>query len=158
MQFYPSTTILWSFNSRYGIWVSSLARSNPDPADLILTTGMFNYYQDIKSSRTMDSFLQMVSQWTKVLQDDERKELPVTELIVGDIVLLETGDRVPADIRILECQGKVRCEISITKQCMEYSRFLAEQEPFSLLDRHSRRFLYLFNILSKEKAIIRENI
>lgn len=84
----------------------------------------------------MDSFLQMVSQWTKVLRDGERKELP--ELIVGDIILLETGDRVPADIRILECQGKVRCEISITKQCMEYSRFLVKQEPFSLLDRHSR--------------------
>lgn len=60
----------------------------------------------------MDSFLQMIPQWAKILRDDERKELPVTELVVGDIVLLETGDRVPADIRILECQGEVRCVLS----------------------------------------------
>ncbi|XP_050457527.1 sodium/potassium-transporting ATPase subunit alpha-like [Cataglyphis hispanica] len=72
---------------------------------LILVTGIITYYQDSKSSRIMESFLQMVPQWAKVLRDGERKELPVTELVVGDIVLLETGDRVPADIRILECQG-----------------------------------------------------
>lgn len=55
----------------------------------------------------MESFQQMVPQRAKVLRDGERKELLATELVIGDIVLLETGDRVPADIRILECQGEV---------------------------------------------------
>lgn len=55
----------------------------------------------------MESFQQMVPQRAKVLRDSERKELLATELVVGDIVLLEIGDRVPADIRILECQGEV---------------------------------------------------
>lgn len=74
---------------------------------LIVITSMFSYYQDSKSSCIMESFQQMVPQHAKVLRDGERKELLVTELVVGDIVLLETGDRVPADIRILECQGEV---------------------------------------------------
>ncbi|EFN88446.1 Sodium/potassium-transporting ATPase subunit alpha [Harpegnathos saltator] len=72
---------------------------------LILVTGTFSYYQDSKSSRIMESFQRMLPQRAKVLRDGERKELLVTELVVGDIVLLETGDRVSADIRILECQG-----------------------------------------------------
>lgn len=54
----------------------------------------------------MESFQQIVPQWATALRDNEKKELRVAELVVGDIVLLETGDRVPADIRILECQGK----------------------------------------------------
>lgn len=74
---------------------------------LILITGVFSYYQDSKSSSIMESFQQMVPQRAKVLRDSERKELLATELVVGDIVLLEIGDRVPADIRILECQGEV---------------------------------------------------
>lgn len=74
---------------------------------LIMITGAFSYYQDSKSSRIMESFQQMVPQRAKVLRDGERKELLATELVIGDIVLLETGDRVPADIRILECQGEV---------------------------------------------------
>lgn len=48
----------------------------------------------------------MLPQKTKVLRDGQKKEVFVAELVVGDIVLLETGERVPADIRILECQGK----------------------------------------------------
>lgn len=73
---------------------------------LILMTGMFSYYQESKSTRIMESFQQMLPQRANVLRDGERKELPVTELVVGDIVLLETGDSVPADIRILKCQGE----------------------------------------------------
>ena len=72
---------------------------------LIMITGMFSFYQESKSSKIMESFQQMLPQKTKVLRDSEKKELNVTELVVGDIVLVETGDRVPADIRILECQG-----------------------------------------------------
>lgn len=48
----------------------------------------------------------MLPQKAKVLRDGQKKEVFVPELVVGDIVLLETGERVPADIRILECQGK----------------------------------------------------
>lgn len=73
---------------------------------LIFVTGTFSYYQDSKSSRIMKSFQRMLPEQAKVLRDGERKELLVTELVVGDIVLLETGDRVSADIRILECQGE----------------------------------------------------
>lgn len=74
---------------------------------LTLVTGVFNYYQESKSSRIMESFQQMLPLKAKVIRDAERRDIYVTELVVGDIVLLETGDRVPADIRILECQGRL---------------------------------------------------
>lgn len=67
---------------------------------LTLITAMFSHYQESKSSRIMESFQQMLPQTTKVLRDGRRKGLCVAELVAGDIVLLETGDRVPADIRI----------------------------------------------------------
>lgn len=96
---------------------------------LIVITGVFSYYQDSKSSRIMESFQQMVPQRAKVLRDGERKELLVTELVVGDIVLLETGDRVPADIRILECQGEV-CPATASRVNFLFS-LDGKNEPFS---------------------------
>jgi len=114
---------------------------------LIIITGMFSYYQDSKSSRIMESFQQMVPQRAKVLRDSERKELLVTELVVGDIVLLETGDRVPADIRILECQGEVSCH-RITRGFLVFLK--RKNKPFSsrklTLRTDSQRFLTLLNI------------
>ncbi|XP_014477897.1 PREDICTED: sodium/potassium-transporting ATPase subunit alpha-like [Dinoponera quadriceps] len=89
---------------------------------LILVTGMFSYYQDSKSLRIMESFQRMLPQRAKVLRDGERKELLVTELVVGDIVLLETGDRVSADIRILECQGLKVDNASLTGESIPLIR------------------------------------
>ncbi|XP_076627752.1 sodium/potassium-transporting ATPase subunit alpha [Colletes latitarsis] len=89
---------------------------------LILVTGMFSHYQESKSSRIMESFQQMLPQKAKVLRDGAKKELCVAELVVGDIVLLETGDRVPADIRILECQGLKVDNASITGESIPLLR------------------------------------
>ncbi|XP_054008897.1 sodium/potassium-transporting ATPase subunit alpha-like [Hylaeus anthracinus] len=89
---------------------------------LTLVTGMFSHYQESKSSRIMESFQQMLPQKTTVLRDGEKKELSVAELVVGDIVLLETGNRVPADIRILECQGLKIDNASITGESIPLLR------------------------------------
>ncbi|XP_076755935.1 sodium/potassium-transporting ATPase subunit alpha [Xylocopa sonorina] len=89
---------------------------------LILVTAMFSHYQDAKSSRIMESFQQMLPRKTMVLRDGERRPLCVAELVVGDIVLLETGDRVPADIRILECQGLKVDNASITGESIPLLR------------------------------------
>ena len=44
-------------------------------------------------------------QMAKVLRDGESRAINATELVVGDIVEMKFGDRIPADIRILSAQG-----------------------------------------------------
>ncbi|KAG6798721.1 sodium/potassium-transporting ATPase subunit alpha [Apis mellifera caucasica] len=89
---------------------------------LILVTAMFSHYQESKSNKIIESFQQMLPQKTKVLRDGQKKEVFVAELVVGDIVLLETGERVPADIRILECQGLKVDHASITGESIPLLR------------------------------------
>lgn len=116
--------------SKYHLWLGLVLIL------LILVTGMFSYYQDSKSSRIMDSFLQMVPQWAKVLRDGERKELPVIELVVGDIVLLETGCPL-----ILESWNvKVKWDAFYHRTAHETFLFSygTKQEPFSSLASISR--------------------
>ncbi|CAF3358042.1 unnamed protein product, partial [Rotaria sp. Silwood1] len=72
---------------------------------VVVITGCFSYYQEAKSSRIMDSFKNLVPQQAIVIRNGERKSVRSEELVVGDIIDIKFGDRVPADIRILEANG-----------------------------------------------------
>ncbi|XP_030569601.1 sodium/potassium-transporting ATPase subunit alpha isoform X3 [Drosophila novamexicana] len=69
---------------------------------VVIVTGLFSYFQEHKSSAIMDSFKNLVPQYATVIRDGEINTISAEDLVVGDIVEVKFGDRVPADIRILE--------------------------------------------------------
>lgn len=72
---------------------------------VVVLTGLFSYSQEAKSSRIMDSFKTMIPQYATVVRDGERQTILSTELVKGDVIHVKFGDRIPADIRIIESQG-----------------------------------------------------
>ncbi|CAF1250221.1 unnamed protein product [Rotaria sordida] len=72
---------------------------------IVVVTGSFSYFQDAKCSRIVDSFKSMVPPQALIIRDGELTNIRTEELVVGDIVTIKFGDRVPADIRILESHG-----------------------------------------------------
>ncbi|VDP10462.1 unnamed protein product [Heligmosomoides polygyrus] len=66
---------------------------------VVVITGCFQYYQESKSSKIMDSFKNMVPTFALVHRDGQKQQIRTEELVVGDIVEVKGGDRVPADIR-----------------------------------------------------------
>ncbi|XP_033165848.1 sodium/potassium-transporting ATPase subunit alpha isoform X1 [Drosophila mauritiana] len=72
---------------------------------LVIVTGLFTYFQVHKSSSIMDSFKNLVPQYATVIREGEINTVTSDELVKGDIVEVKFGDRVPADIRILEAHG-----------------------------------------------------
>ena len=57
----------------------------------------------------MESFKNLIPQYALCLRDGEKLTLKAEELTLGDVIEVKFGDRVPADIRILEAKGfKVR--------------------------------------------------
>lgn len=92
----------------YGIQVSTIEHVLPDNLYLglvltlvVLLTGCFAYAQERKSSRIMDSFKRMVPQHARVIRDGIKDTIPADEVVVGDLVEVCAGDRVPADIRVI---------------------------------------------------------
>ena len=58
----------------------------------------------------MESFKKMVPQEAVVLRDGMKKSINANECVVGDIIFIKFGDRIPADMRIIESRGfKVHC-------------------------------------------------
>merc|ERR1712158_31661 len=72
---------------------------------VVTVTGIFSYYQEAKSAKIMESFKNLVPQYAVVRRDGEKVTITAAELTLGDIVEIKFGDRVPADLRVIEARG-----------------------------------------------------
>ncbi|CAG2175196.1 unnamed protein product, partial [Oppiella nova] len=72
---------------------------------VVLITGTYSYSQQASSSKIFESFKNMVPQQTAVIRGGERKDVPADKLVIGDLVYVKAGDRVPADIRVIRCEA-----------------------------------------------------
>uniref|UniRef100_A0A6I8R9L2 Sodium/potassium-transporting ATPase subunit alpha n=1 Tax=Xenopus tropicalis TaxID=8364 RepID=A0A6I8R9L2_XENTR len=88
-------------------------------AAVVIITGCFSYYQEAKSSKIMESFKNMVPQQALVIREGEKMQLNAEEVVVGDLVEVKGGDRVPADLRIISSHG---CKV-------DNSSLTGESEP-----------------------------
>ncbi|XP_050034674.1 sodium/potassium-transporting ATPase subunit alpha isoform X2 [Dermacentor andersoni] len=74
-------------------------------AIVVIVTGCFSYYQEARSSKIMESFKNMVPQYAVVIRDGQKLHLPAEEVVVGDVCEVKGGDRIPADLRVIQGQG-----------------------------------------------------
>ncbi|XP_033864146.1 sodium/potassium-transporting ATPase subunit alpha-1-like [Acipenser ruthenus] len=88
-------------------------------AVVVILTGCFSYYQEAKSSKIMESFKKMVPQQALVIRDGEKNSINAEEVVVGDLVEVKGGDRIPADLRIISANG---CKV-------DNSSLTGESEP-----------------------------
>ncbi|KAI6234074.1 Sodium/potassium-transporting ATPase subunit alpha [Aphelenchoides fujianensis] len=89
---------------------------------VVIITGCFQYYQESKSSKIMESFKSMVPTFALVLRDGKKIELPTEKLVVGDIVEIKGGDRIPADVRVIRAMGFKVDNSSLTGESEPQSR------------------------------------
>jgi sodium/potassium-transporting ATPase subunit alpha len=69
---------------------------------VVILNGTFTFVQEYQAAKTMESFRQLLPPRAKVLREGEVRDVLASELVVGDIILLEEGDKVPADGRLIE--------------------------------------------------------
>lgn len=91
-------------------------------ASVVIITGIFSYFQEQKASNIMDSFKNMVPDKASAMRDGEMVVLLAKELVVGDIVFVKGGDRIPADIRIIEAAGMKVDNSSLTGESEPQAR------------------------------------
>lgn len=65
-----------------------------------LLNAFIEFYQEQKSQALLDSFLDMVPAKCMAIRDGKVQQIPAADLVVGDVVLIRMGDKVPADLHI----------------------------------------------------------
>lgn len=85
--------------------VSALAGSMADALTImaiVIVNAILGFIQEYRAERSLQAIKQLSSPHALILRDKKRRKIQAAELVSGDIVFLETGDRVPADLRILK--------------------------------------------------------
>ena len=91
-------------------------------ATVVIITGVFSYLQERKASNIMDSFKNMVPDQANVIRDGKCQTVLARELVIGDVVQVKGGDRIPADIRIIEASGMKVDNSSLTGESEPQAR------------------------------------
>ncbi len=71
----------------------------------VLVNVVLGFYQEYQSEQIIDALTGYIKQTARVIREGQEKNIDASELVIGDIILLSYGSRIPADARIIELQG-----------------------------------------------------
>lgn len=71
-------------------------------AILVTASTLLEFFEEFRSNKAAEKLKELVATTTTVLRDGKKLEIPINEVVVGDIVILSAGSMIPADLRILE--------------------------------------------------------
>ncbi|HDS02016.1 MAG TPA: cation-transporting P-type ATPase [candidate division Zixibacteria bacterium] len=91
-------------------------------AGAILINALIGFFTELKAVKSMQSLREMSKVTTKVRRDGEAKNINAREIVPGDIVILEGGDIVTADMRLLEANKLQLNESALTGESMPVSK------------------------------------
>ncbi|KIK38615.1 hypothetical protein CY34DRAFT_809171 [Suillus luteus UH-Slu-Lm8-n1] len=80
---------------------------------VIIISATFYAFVDWNASRIMKSIKSLIAHEAAVIRDGKQQLIPATDIVVGDIVVLSTGDRIPADLRIVAASSDLRFDRSL---------------------------------------------
>ncbi|KAG6899286.1 hypothetical protein C0993_011613, partial [Termitomyces sp. T159_Od127] len=115
-------SILWVAVIIFFICWRPLGNPNPQATNLalailiiivILCQAAFSAFQDWSTSRIMNSILDLIPSECVVIREGKTSRMPAVELAVGDLVMLSVGNKVPADIRLIETSDDVRFDRAV---------------------------------------------
>ncbi len=91
---------------------------------VVIVNAVLGVYQESKAEKAIEALQEMSAATSKVLRDGKVQVIHSEDLVVGDIILLEAGDAVPADARILESASLKVEEAALTGESVPVTKFI----------------------------------
>ena len=91
---------------------------------VVIVNAVLGVYQESKAEKAIEALQQMAAATSKVLRDGQTVTIRSEDLVVGDVVLLEAGDAVPADGRVLESASMKVEEAALTGESVPVTKFI----------------------------------
>jgi magnesium-transporting ATPase (P-type) len=89
---------------------------------VVVINAVIGFLQEGKAEHALEAIRKMLSPTALVLRDGRRRSLPAEQLVPGDIVFLAAGDRVPADLRLVEARGLAIEEAALTGESLPVAK------------------------------------
>ena len=115
---------------------------------IVLAAGLLGFFQEYQAEKSLQALKKLIMPTAKVVREGKLMEIPVSEIVPGDIVFVEAGDRVPADGKILEAVDLYVDEAVLTGESFPVEK---RPEPQSQ-DEEKRGYLFMGTFVVRGKC------
>ena len=144
------------------VWLAKPGEEDPTTSIiivvLVLISGGIRFVQELRSDRAASNLSQLIVNTATVIREGAEQELPIDELVVGDIIKLSAGDMIPADVLLLDSRdffvqqsGLTGESDAVEKVCLAKSD---GQNLDSLLETESLAFMGTNVISGRATALV----
>ena len=125
---------------------------------VIIANAIIGVLQENKAEKSLEALQKLSSHVAKVMRNGKLLTIPSRELVPGDVVILETGDYVPADLRIIEAVNLKAQESALTGESVPVEKMAAriEDAKVGIGDRINMLFASSLITYGRGKAIVVE--
>lgn len=122
---------------------------------VVLINATLGVIQESKAEKSLEALKKMTTPRTKVLRDNEIIEINSSDVVVGDILVLEAGDYVPADARIIRCTNLKVDESSLTGESEPSTKIssVINKEDLPIADQKNMLFSSTYITEGTAKAV-----
>ncbi len=135
------------------------------PADVVIIlavviiNAVLGVLQESKAEKAIEALQEIAAATSKVIRDEKQISVRSEDLVVGDVILLEAGDSVPADARIIECASMKIEEAALTGESVPVDKTataiaLGENGDVPLGDRKNMVFMGSTVVYGRGKAVV----
>lgn len=122
---------------------------------VVIVNAVIGFVQEGRAEEALEAIRSMVSPHASVVRNGQRVTLPAEEVVPGDVVMLEAGDRVPADLRLLKARSLRVDEAVLTGESVPVDKAVAPvPEGSALGDRLSMAFSGTFVAAGQGTGIV----
>jgi Ca2+-transporting ATPase len=110
---------------------------------IVILNAVVGLVQDYRAEKALDALKKMVAPTARVVRDGVEKRIAARELVPGDVIILEAGDQVPADCRLLESMSLQLSEATLTGESAPVGKDAEAvfKEKTAVADRDNSVFL-----------------
>ena len=122
---------------------------------IVLFATTLGFIQEYRAERAMEALKRMAAPTSSVIRDGQEIEIPAREIVPGDIVALRTGDKIPADCRLIEAVNLKTEEAPLTGESVPIEKTVAPiPGEVGIGDRKNMAFMGTTVVWGRGKAIV----
>jgi len=133
-----------------GEWVEAAAI-----VAIVILAAVLGFVQEFRAEKALEALQRLAAPTASVIRSGREREIPAREIVPGDIVILRTGDRVPADLRLMEAVNLQTNESSLTGESLPVEKIAAALSGggASLGDRKNMAFMGTIVVYGRGKGV-----
>ncbi|MDK6972609.1 magnesium-translocating P-type ATPase [Streptococcus constellatus] len=144
------------------VWLAKPGQEDPTTfiiiVVLVLLSGSIRFVQELRSDKAASNLSRMIVNTVTVVREGKEQEIPITELVVGDIIRLSAGDMLPADVLILDSRDFFVQQSGLTGESDAVEKMALDKceikETESLLESDSLAFMGTNVISGRASALV----